>query len=437
MQYDNILYERSAPLDEAFRKANDFLLENEITCSLESYGDKKKSFLCKLSKNGVEISNGGGKGVSTLEAKVSAIYEAIEHYSFHACSKNESLSIKSSHEILGGSSWYQDIPFSILGEQEKKVLCIPYTKIYSDEQIYLPLGLVNPAYIEAEDGFPAAGNFPSEKRKDDDFCYDQLIKYCNGNGIASGSSVEECLIHGTSEIIERYSVGEFLTKVIVCKKLQYCNIVNHESLPPDLKELYDIASSELFGGKIYILDITSTRWKIPTFLIYLDHPNPAFRTFSAGTSINKRYAMQRALTEMLQRRVHPHSLLNADDETIRKVMEDWHNRTYGEMNNHPVYNRFAFQNLSKVIETIEVVAYQNNDSEKINSVPLESYLNTLIEKISEAEGKVYFTKMIDHEHVKVVGSFIYPYNPNYIMMSGGLVGITRETAEFINASESQ
>jgi hypothetical protein len=37
----------------------------------------------------------------------------------------------------------------------------------------------------------------------------------------------------------------------------------------------------------------------------------------------------------------------------------------------------------------------------------------------------------------VVGSFIYPYNPNYIMMSGGLVGITRETAEFINASESQ
>ncbi|MBK5414734.1 YcaO-like family protein [Pseudomonas sp. TH31] len=429
---NNILpAERMVGLDEAMCLARAYLHNKNISFEFEAYGEAPESYICTLYKDGHEISAGGGKGVDAGQSMVSAIFEAIEHSALHYDFVKDRMTLKKSSVILK-PVWYEDIPFSLLSDNEQNVMCIPYREIENGEEIYLPIALINPSYIEAEEGHPKHRCFTSEHRQGDQFDYASLMKYSTTSGISAGTSAEECVIHSVSEIIERYTLGDFIIKFVALNNHEDYKCIRPSSLPDDLKALYFSCCKELHGSKLHIIDITSKRWGVPVYLVYLEHPEPAFRTFSGGASLNNHYALERALTEMLQRRAHPHSKLNSDEVEVRVAMEQWYEKEYGDMNNDDV---MRFFNITKIRGGLSDIAECDfkDEGEGIREQNMCEYRHRLIDKVKSAGGEIYYAPLIDEDGVKVYSCFIHPFEPAFILSSGRIVSLTRENFKMIKS----
>ncbi|MDC6759047.1 YcaO-like family protein [Escherichia coli] len=421
--------ERSASLTKALSQAKNYLQRQHIHFELEPYGKEPVSYICTLYQNGEKISSGGGKGATSTQSQVSAIFEAIEHSALNPCFIEEKMVLRPASEIFK-SSWYNDIPFSLLSECIDNIMCIPYQHTENSEVIYLPVALINPSYIEAEEGYPAYRSFTSVHREGDNFDYSALIKYSTTNGISAGTTIDECLIHSVSEIIERYTLGEFIITLVALEHMANYTRVNPKSLPDSLHILYQSCCRELHAGEVHILNITSPKWGLPVYLVYLDHPEPAFRTFSAGASMDPLYALERALTEMLQRRAHPHSILNEGQDNARATMVRWYEKEYGEMIEHRTMCHFNITTLKTPLSALPAEDFTVS-SPLPDRQNLHDYRLQLINKVKQAGGEVYWTHLINEYDLHVCSCFIYPFEPAFILASGRLISLTRDNLRMI------
>lgn len=224
-----------------------------------------------------------GKGAKNIQAEASAMMEGFERYSAEMQKADYSKIIVSTAEDMDKN--YIDplslyLPKNIDYEklQKMKLEWYPVVDIVSEEEYYIPANAVFHPYI------------PHDKEA-------KALFKGNTNGLASGNVIEEAVLHGIFEVIERdaWSIFELTHKHE--KEIDINSIDN-----PIILELLHKFNSQSINIKL--MDITSDI-KVPTVTASSDDEilkDPALLCLGVGTHLDPNIAIIRALTEVAQSR---------------------------------------------------------------------------------------------------------------------------------------
>ena len=252
-----------------------------------------------------------GKGPTPEQAKASAVMEAMERYSAELRDTDEI--VHGTYDEACGNGFTLDpaemiLPLRVLNYYQNDVIawCSAY-ELFRGEEIWVPACAVYYPY------------FP-----DGDL---QLFRF-HTNGIAAGNTMEEAVLHGMFELIERDAWS-------ICEHRERANadvIVEKGSLCSELIKKFSDN-----GVEIHLKDLTSDTG-VPTIGAASDDvrtKDPELLNIGVGTHLNPEIAAVRAITEVAQSRTtHKHgSKINAKlqkasqdmgYENIKKVNRVWY-----------------------------------------------------------------------------------------------------------------
>ena len=228
-----------------------------------------------------------GKGATVEQARASAMMEGFERYSAEKQDiDQEKISISTYNEIKNQSVLNPNdllLPKSFENQniEMQKLEWIEAEEIISESPILVPANAVFHPYIPNREIKPCA----------------MAMFKGNTNGLASGNVIEEAVLHGIFEVVERdaWSIFE-LTKRN--KKQIDLDTIENETV----SELVEKFTSQ--GIKIKLMDITADL-KIPTIVASADDTvlkDAALLTLGVGTHLNPEIAAIRALSEVAQSR---------------------------------------------------------------------------------------------------------------------------------------
>ncbi len=238
----------------------------------------------------------GGKGKNLLQAKAGALCEAIERYS---CTfQGDEYYITGSFEGLGSSAIHPNACMNFSEKQyrnreetnkdcRKFYLLVPrpfdkslemhWTSVYSlthQESRYLPSSYCYAQYPEEDDL--------------------NRFAYPDSNGCAAGNSMEEAILQGFLELVERDSVA-----------LWWYNMLPKPGVDPaGFNDPYFLRMMEYYkslGRGLYLLDLTSDL-RIPVFgaISYRMNDKKQEILFGFGAHVDAKIAAERALVELNQ-----------------------------------------------------------------------------------------------------------------------------------------
>ena len=228
-----------------------------------------------------------GKGATVEQARASAMMEGFERYSAEKQDiDQEKISISAYNEIKNDSVLNPRdllLPKSFENQniEMQKLEWIEAEEIISESPILVPANAVFHPYIPNREIKPSA----------------MAMFKGNTNGLASGNVIEEAVLHGIFEVVERdaWSIFE-LTKRN--KKQIDLDTIENETV----SELVEKFTEQ--GIKIKLMDITADL-KIPTIVASADDTvlkDAALLTLGVGTHLNPEIAAIRALSEVAQSR---------------------------------------------------------------------------------------------------------------------------------------
>ena len=241
------------------------------------------------------ISIYGGKGISKDHAKASAMMEGFERYSAERQDSDETI-IATPNEIGRYGDYIDPKSLNLPKDFEKKDISdinLEWSKskdIISGNEYYIPTNAIFHPYAS-------------------DSHAESLFK-SNTNGLASGNILDEAILHGMLEVIERdaWSIFELTHK-------NYAQI-DIESIESELIiDIIDKFESE--GIKIKLMDFTADI-KIPTIAASADDTitkDAGLLTLGMGTHLDPEVAILRALTEVAQSRAT--QINGAREDTVR------------------------------------------------------------------------------------------------------------------------
>ena len=241
------------------------------------------------------ISIYGGKGITKDHAKASAMMEGFERYSAEKQDSDETI-IATADEIAEKGNPVELKSLNLPQQYEKEdvnALQLEWSlthDLISGKDYYVPSNAVFHPYTPES-------NIRS------------LFK-SNTNGLASGNILEEAILHGIFEVIERdaWSIFELTHK-------NYSQI-NLDSIESELiNDTIDKFESE--GIKIKLMDFTADV-KIPTIAASADDTitrDAGLLTLGIGTHLDPEVAILRALTEVAQSRAT--QINGAREDTVR------------------------------------------------------------------------------------------------------------------------
>ena len=240
------------------------------------------------------ISIYGGKGITRDHAKASAMMEGFERYSAERHESDET-TIATLNEISDLGNYINPESLNLPKDFKKENLDSMKLEwslakdIITDKDYYIPTNAIYHPYI----------NNDSES----------LFK-SNTNGLASGNILEEAILHGIFEVIERdaWSIFELTHK-------NYAQI-DLDSIESDIvNDTIDKFESE--GIKIKLMDFTADI-NVPTIAASADDTvtkDAGLLTLGMGTHLDPEVAILRALTEVAQSRATP--INGAREDTVR------------------------------------------------------------------------------------------------------------------------
>ncbi len=236
------------------------------------------------------ISVAQGKGLDLMSAKVSGAMEAIETY--HAEHIDLPLKLASYSQLSNKYSVLNvdglpKLAFSQFSPHEQR-LWVEGIELFTQQATYVPYEVVHCNYtLPLPTG---SGAFAM-----------------SSNGLASGNSMDEAIVHGLCEAIERDALA--LWKV----EQRYSN--HPETNQLDLKTIDDEDCLEVInqyyqaGVNVQVWDIT-TDIELPSFYCRIvsetsqnSDQGPSYPAFGSGTHPCKSIALLRALTEAAQTRL--------------------------------------------------------------------------------------------------------------------------------------
>ncbi|WP_458402963.1 YcaO-related McrA-glycine thioamidation protein [Methanobrevibacter sp.] len=237
----------------------------------------------------------GGKGISKDHAKASAMMEGFERYSAERQDSDKTV-VATAGEIQEYGNYIDPKSLNLPKELEKKDISdMPLEwsmsrDLISDSDFYIPTNAIFHPYIHGND-------------------VTSLFK-SNTNGLASGNVLEEAILHGMFEVIERdaWSIFELTHK-------NYAQI-DLDSIKSNLIN-ETISKFEDKGVKIKLMDFTADV-NIPTIAASADDTvtrDAGLLTLGIGTHLDPEVAILRALTEVAQSRAT--QINGAREDTVR------------------------------------------------------------------------------------------------------------------------
>ncbi len=233
-----------------------------------------------------------GKGATVKQAKASAMMEGFERYSAERQEKdNERIQLASFNDIQQGNADIEKAlnPNDLLlpktyqnnNIEAGNLEWIKAKDIITEETIHIPANAVFHPYIPNRQITPSG----------------IAMFKGNTNGLASGNIIEEAVLHGIFEVVERDAWSIFELTKRNKKQIDLDTIENDI-----IRELLDKFQSEQIDIKL--MDITADL-DIPTIVASADDTllkDAALLTLGVGTHLNPEVAVIRALTEVAQSR---------------------------------------------------------------------------------------------------------------------------------------
>ena len=267
--------------------------------------------------------NTGGKGTSEIAAKASGLCEALERISgvFHG---DEQI-VKASYQDLGGEAVPPDsvLLFSPNQLKNRKQL---NDKYHSFWKIIPPLP--EDALIDWTPLFSLTEH--RMKYYPTSCCYysvpDELPEWrghADSNGCAAGNCLEEAILQGFLELVERDSVAIWWYNRLQCPEVDLASLQH-----PYIESLLEEYASR--KREVWVLDIT-TDLEIPTFAA-LSRVKDSFEEniyMGFGAHLDAETALLRALTEMNQflgeTRFWEESLFGEGGQDLidKKIVGEW------------------------------------------------------------------------------------------------------------------
>ncbi|WP_433239632.1 YcaO-like family protein [Streptosporangium sp. CA-135522] len=148
--------------------------------------------------------------------------------------------------------------------------------------------------------YPAFARSPSCRSHPipgDDLRYEPYLRYAYDSGTATGVTEPEAVLHGLLEVVERDALSHALLDWYLDGRSRISALAPHV-LPPDLRRLHREATT-LLGSPPLIIDITSDLG-IPVYCALSSRAGPYPGVIGSGASLSPDYAVERALTEVVQ-----------------------------------------------------------------------------------------------------------------------------------------
>ncbi|GAA0398616.1 YcaO-like family protein [Microbispora corallina] len=293
--------ERAVPLPEAERLVLAALRELALEAGLEELqaGGEPTAYRCVLRTASGQVAPEGvgmGKGLRQ-EARVGALFEALEHYATGPEWFDPARTRLRPARALAGGVLGRDVIAPLLAELgDQPLACHDYIPLHEagavgdHQQVAAPVFLGAPWYLEdgGEEARAAAG----------DRCdYRWVARYSSNSGSAIGVTAAEALVHALNEAVERDAYSLLLAHAFLGggHRLRRVDVT---TLPRDLAAAHALAQ-RLAGQRVHLLDMT-TDLGVPTFLAYAAPTAGVPHRRGAGTSLSGHYAAWRALTEFIQ-----------------------------------------------------------------------------------------------------------------------------------------
>ena len=304
------------------------------------------------------ISIYGGKGISKDHAKASAMMEGFERYSAEKQDDDEVV-VATLDEISEKGKYIDPASLNLPKDFKKENLEAMQLEwslakdIVSGEDFYIPTNAVFHPYIH-------------------DNNVQSLFK-SNTNGLASGNILEEAILHGMLEVIERdaWSIFELTHK-------NYAQI-DVDSIESELvRDIIDKFESQ--GIKIKLMDFTADV-KIPTIAASADDTvtkDAGLLTLGMGSHLDPEVAILRALTEVAQSRAT--QINGAREDTVRADFA--REAGYERMKR---INKFYFRDEDEKIKLSDIENKSTSSITKDIEIVKEELMANDIEKILYAD----------------------------------------------------
>ena len=315
------------------------------------------------------ISIYGGKGISSEHAKASAMMEGFERYS--AEKQDENLVTGTVSEISSKGNTIDVDSLNLPKDFKKENIELFNLEwnichdLISGDDYYVPSNAIYHPYV-----------------LEDNSC--QSLFKSNTNGLASGNSLEEAILHGMFEVIERdaWSIFE-----LTHKNYKQIDLDSIES------ETVNDAISKFSENdiKIKLMDFTADV-NIPTIAASADDTllkDAGLLTLGIGTHLDPEVAVLRALTEVAQSRAT--QIHGAREDTVRADFA----RTAGYERMKRI-NKYYFQEEDEKIRLSDI---ENRSTDSITK-DIDIVLDEL--KSNEIEHVLYYDLTRPELNVNVV-----------------------------------
>lgn len=333
-----------------------------------------------IDHEGNTLSEGSGKG---FESIVGAIAECLEHYALIYASP--SLILCNLQKIYEQKFVYYDgLIQSLQFTEGDKINCVEFNSIgKSGDTILIPAVLVSYGYL----------NINQIKLESEKY----LIKYYTNSGTAFGCTVNEAIIHGINEIIERDSLSNLYNKIIRDEELNIFKV--SDKILADI--FYDNEEIRSFLSSI-IVYFDGENTLIPFSFAILKDSNHPITLIGSGCSIFSHAAIYRAVTELYQ------ICILYDDKMLK---EDEKNRAFLEEN----------PRLTKLIDLTKLNVYKMiTQLPSKNRMKLSQQINYLENKLSKIGKQVYTNTIRKFQYGFVVVQVYIPGMDRFELVRNGM-----------------
>ncbi len=271
---------RTVPLANTFKRIEKLLVDTGLEVRFEKRPRSSTPFLLSSlrflapeGRDGDEIYF--GKGLSDNQALASAVMEFIERFSSRNF-KDEKLVAASFKQIRGEACDASEfsLPHGSPYTPDLEIDWIWGYSLTKEKPILVPANLVFCPYVADRP--------------------EKYICWYDSNGLASGNCIEEAVLHGLLEVVERDAI--------------YIMEYNQLRMPDILVDFLDDSLMDGFLRDLeksqiaYFIKSINNDIPIPSFGVFLQgaYEGDSFYSYAAGTHLSPRLALSRALTEAAQ-----------------------------------------------------------------------------------------------------------------------------------------
>ena len=381
-----MLKERCTTTEKSIEKAKQFLKSYDINYKTTQFGTDIVTMRVLLDEFNIHNQQivGNGKGLKK-QSLARALFEAIEHYfTENQAEPSKSISTK---------------------ELSAKEIDL-YKKHYALNEIINNYPDTKLKMVDFQNPLKQVIRYPDFLLKPNDHWEEKLpVKlsvFATNNGTATGVNLEEALLHGILEIVERDSLSiHFLKHFMVSNDEPLCilpesflndknsTILNH------LKSIFD---------EVQMVNIT-TNLKIPSVLVIGRVTENEFPFIGTGTSLDSQYAIERALTESLQSYHLKHKETLEQDLSARQNF-----KKYPNLVRCMELNYDGCDHLCKEMFEVE-----------LDDWALQYQIDFLIKQMACEGMEVYYRILHSDENVTCVKVIIFGAEQFHLIRSGNII----------------